>query len=129
MDTYVPPRGRILGLDIGLVRTGIALSDELGWTASPLQTVPTETLPAVLPTLIEQHSVVTVVAGRPRNMDGSLGEQDQRTSDIVAQFSGQITVPIVYEDESATTLAAGAGATDADAARVMLQGYLDENTS
>ena len=113
---------RLIGLDIGDARTGIAISDELGITARPLETIDTGRLSARLTSLLSEHPGAKVVVGRPRSLDGSLGQQAVRIEEIASELE----VPVVYEDETATTAEAGPGSTDADAACVMLQGYLDE---
>ena len=118
---------RVIGLDIGEARTGIAISDELGLTARPLETVETGRLGQRLSELLDEFSGARLVVGRPRSLDGSLGPQAARTKEIVAGLN--LERPVTYEDETGTTQAAGTGGTDADAACVMLQGYLDEQFS
>lgn len=115
---------RLIGLDIGDVRTGIAISDELGLTARPLETVGTNVLATRLAQLTEENDVTTVVVGRPRHLDGSLGEQAKAVDDVVAGLKEALAAQFVYEDETGTTIAGGG--TDADAACVILQGYLSE---
>lgn len=116
---------RLIGLDIGTVRTGIAVSDELGITARPLETVPTEHLADRLQELVTKHQIETIVVGRPRSLDGSLGQQVDVTENIVAQLEASIDVAFVYEDETGTT---AESADDAGAACVMLQGFLAEQS-
>lgn len=118
---------RTLGLDIGDVRTGVAVSDELGWTARPLLTLPTQNLTAALPELLRTYDVRRVVVGRPRSLDGSLGAQADKIEEVVDWLRAEIPVEFSYEDETATT-AEAPGGTDEAAACVMLQGYLDEAT-
>lgn len=130
---------RLIGLDIGDRRTGIAVSDEVGITARPYSTVPTVQVGEALKRLMAEQGVGIIVVGRPRHLDGSLGEQAGKIDAIVEQLRLAAPAKYVYEDETATTAAAeeqaggtparrslGAGR-DADAARVMLQGYLDEH--
>ncbi len=116
---------RVLGLDVGDVRTGVAVSDELGWTARPLVTVPTADLLKNLPELIKKYALERVVVGRPRHLSGGLGAQAEKVDEIVDWLKAELPVEFVYEDESGTT-AAAPGGTDEEAASVMLQGYLDE---
>lgn len=125
---------RLLGLDIGDRRTGIAVADELGLTARAVKTVPTAELAAELGRRRDEFGVAVVVVGRPRSLDGSLGRQAARIDAIVETLKAAVPAEYVYEDETATTVAAEAAAaqgrggdgSDAAAARVMLQGYLDE---
>lgn len=124
---------RLLGLDVGDRRTGIAVSDELGLTARAVKTVETAELPAELVRLRDEFGFTAVVVGRPRSLDGSLGRQAERIDAIVETLKTAVPASYVYEDETATTVAAEAAAaqgrgdgSDAAAAGVMLQGYLDE---
>ena len=117
--------GRIIGLDIGDARTGIAVSDEIGLTARPLETIATDGLQPRLTSLLAEYPGAKVVVGRPRSLDGSLGQQATR----IKQMADELEVPVIFEDETGTTAEAGKHGTDADAACVMLQGYLDEHRS
>lgn len=120
---------RLLALDIGDRRTGIAVSDELGLTARAVKTVETAQLPAAVAELRDEFGFDTVVSGRPRSLDGSLGKQAARVDAIVETLKAAVPAEYVYEDETATTVAAEAQAdgSDAEAARVILQGYLNEH--
>ncbi len=119
---------RVLGLDVGDRRTGIAVSDELGLTARALETVETAALPDALRRLQAEYGVGTIVVGRPRSLDGSLGAQAERVDAAVEKLKLAAPAEYVYEDETGTTAAAerNADGSDAEAARVILQGYLDE---
>lgn len=116
---------RVIGLDVGDVRTGVAVSDELGWTARPLVTVKTAELARHLPDLLKKYAAEEVVVGRPRLVGGSLGGQAEKVEEILEWLRGELPVKFIYEDETATT-AEAADSTDHAAACVMLQGYLDE---
>lgn len=123
---------RLLGLDLGDRRTGIAISDEIGLTARPVRTVETATLSAELRKLRDEFGPMTVVVGRPRSLDGSLGKQAERIDALVESLKMAVPGEYIYEDETGTTKAAAAAAgsrlgEDAEAARVILQGYLDEH--
>ena len=124
---------RLLALDIGDRRTGIALSDELGLTARALSTVETSVLGETLAGLQSEHGVTTIIVGRPRSLDGSLGKQAERVDATVEQLKLAAPAAYIYEDETGTTVAAEADADgsrlgmDAEAARVILQGYLNEH--
>lgn len=116
--------GRVLALDVGAARTGIAVSDELRLTARALETVPTDRLEGRLQELITEYSPVVLVVGRPRSLDGSLGQQVEATEKLVEQLQGTIELPFEYEDETGTTPPSG---DDAAAARAILEGYLSEH--
>ena len=98
-------------LDLGEVRTGVALSDEGGVIASPLDVVPTPELNAYLGRLFARHAVREVVVGVPRTLAGEVGFQARRVLDrldaLKVAFPG---VRFVEWDERMTTRVAAAGA-------------------
>jgi len=132
---------RILALDPGTVRVGVAVSDELRLIARPLEFLPAEPFaPLVerLKELIRDQQVELIVVGMPRNMDGSYGEAAAKAREFVAALKDVILVPIRTWDERLTTVSAAkalrSGGTKAAqqrgkiysaAAAVLLQGYLD----
>lgn len=118
---------RLFGLDIGDRRTGIAISDELGLTARALKTVETAELPAVLKELQSEYEAGVIIVGRPRSLDGSLGQQAERVDAVVSALKSSVPAKYIYEDETGTTVDSADG-TDAEAARVILQGYLNEHS-
>lgn len=135
---------RILALDVGEQRTGVALSDSLGWLATPLTVLKSSSRRAELAAVVElvqSHQVEQVVVGYPRSLDGSIGPQAQRVDKYVAQLRTQLPeVPIVLWDERLSTAHAErllheAGRRvqrehiDAAAAAVILQSYLDAQRS
>jgi putative Holliday junction resolvase len=136
---------RSLGLDVGDKRIGVALSDPEGILASPFAVInrgdESQALEAIL-NIIKQQQVGRVIIGLPHSLDGSLGEQAQKVKDFVQKLSSRIQVPLEYRDERLTTVmaerlrrASGSKRTkkktrnDAQAAALILQGYLDEGLS
>ncbi len=131
---------RTLGLDIGDIRIGVALSDPLGILASPLTIINRADESAAIEeivNIIRQHEVGRAIAGLPLNMDGSLGEQAEKTKSFVTALSHYIEVPVEYRDERLSTVSAreliqevrktSRGTRyDAAAAALILQSYLDE---
>jgi len=129
-----------MSLDIGDSRIGVALSDPLGILASPLMIISrADELSAIknIVDIIRKKEVVKVIAGLPLNMDGSRGEQAEKTASFVATLSQYLLVPIEYRDERLSTINAreliqGVRKTnratryDAAAAALILQSYLDE---
>ena len=99
---------RILALDPGTKRIGIALSDELKLIAQPLEFVDAEPFADLLARLRE-----LILVGLPRNMDGSYGPAALRVQAFVAALRGALTVPIRTWDERLTS---------AQANRVLIQG-------
>ena len=132
---------RVLAIDHGTKRMGIAVSDELGILAQPLEFIPADPFGKFLARLKEilgDREIEQILVGMPRNMDGSYGPQALKVQDFVAVLKKSVLQPIKTWDERLTTVqAAGAlrasgkkakqqkGKVDAAAAAVLLQGYLD----
>ena len=133
---------RSLGLDIGDKRIGVALSDPGGILASPLTVInrgdESRDIEAIVD-IIRQKQVGRVIVGLPLSMDGSLGKQAEKVKAFTQRLCEQTQVPVEYRDERLTTVlaerlmrAAGNKKTgrkardDAQAAALILQGYLDE---
>ncbi len=133
---------RILGLDVGDKRIGVALSDPDGILASPLTVINRKEesldIKAVID-IISQRGVARIVVGLPRSLDGSLGWQVSKVKDFVRKLSEHTRVPVYYRDERLTTVMArrlkqasgrkggrGKKSDDAQAAALILQSYLDE---
>ena len=117
MDAAQPlPRGRRLGVDVGKVRVGVALSDPDGILATPLVTVPrdlgadADSVPAdmaELVRLVAEHEAVQIVVGLPVRLDGAEGAAaiDIRAyAERLARAAGQI--PVVLADERMSTVVA-----------------------
>ncbi|WP_375584016.1 Holliday junction resolvase RuvX [Cyclobacterium xiamenense] len=69
--------GRILAIDLGSKRTGLAVTDPLGMLANPLETIPTHNLLEYLKLYLEKEAVTTIVLGFPKSMDGSATQMTQ----------------------------------------------------
>ena len=132
---------RIMALDYGEKRIGVALSDPLGLTAGGLVTLKRENIKKDLLAifeLVETHQVEQVVLGLPRNMDGSLGPSAGQVKEFARRLKGRLQVPVVFWDERLSTRAAQRTLLEGDvsrrkrrdvldkmAAALILQGYLD----
>ena len=132
----------ILGLDIGDARTGVAISDELGIAAHPLCTIRRKSrkaLLAELQELVTTHKVERIVVGLPLQLDGETGTQAQRIKKFAEKLGQQANLPIVFWDESFTTVEATQilrgtkkrrkkrkQVIDQVAAVLILEGYLEE---
>ncbi|HJR78140.1 MAG TPA: Holliday junction resolvase RuvX [Nitrospiraceae bacterium] len=135
---------RILALDHGTKRIGVALSDELGWTAQPLETYERRTLEADLQhidRLVREHDVAEVVIGLPLRLNGELGPAARSVQEFVERLAEILTVPVVTWDERMTTKAAEdlliaadvsrkkrKGVVDRIAAAILLQSYLESRS-
>ena len=140
-DNSIPPTGKLLGLDLGTKTIGVAVSDALRYTATPLETIARTkftTDAARLLELITQNDIVALVLGLPLNMDGSEGPRAQSTHAFARNLAQKTPVPIAFWDERLSTSAVTRMLIEADtrrdrraevvdklAASYILQGYLD----
>jgi putative holliday junction resolvase len=107
---------RILAIDHGSKRIGIAVSDELKVIAQPLEYIlaePAANFLARLKELIRDKEVELILIGMPRNMDGTYGPAAQKVQEFVAELKTALTVPLKLWDERLTS---------AQANRVLIQG-------
>jgi putative Holliday junction resolvase len=106
----IPVRGRVLGLDLGSARIGVALTDTHQRVASGLAMVPRSGDPAAdlqaLSLLAAQEEAVGVVIGLPLSLDGSVGPAAQAVLDEIERWNVVLGVPVDTVDERFTTVAA-----------------------
>lgn len=136
---------RMLGLDVGARRTGVALSDPTGALASPLTTLArrddAQGLEAIA-ALAREHAVEAIVVGLPVSLDGRLHAQGQDVAAFIERLRGVSPVPVAEWSEQFSTAEAerllrqagrkpsrDRGRVDAVAAAVILQDYLDAHRS
>ena len=99
----------ILGLDVGDVRIGAAISDELGFAAHPLCTITRKnrkTDLAVICDLINTHQVDAVVIGLPLMLSGEIGIQAEKVQKFANRLKQEARIPIHLRDERLTTVEA-----------------------
>jgi len=129
----------ILGIDFGAARIGVAVSDELHLLAHPLETISGKK--SAVNRIVEiarAKNVERVVAGVPRNMDGSFGSAAQKALQFVEKLRAAAACPVVTWDERLTSVAAHRQLREAGrktkktrayidqvAAQIILQSYLD----
>ena len=95
---------RILAIDYGQKRTGIAVTDELQIIASGLTTVATETLFSFLKDYLKKENVLKVLVGEPKQMDGSPSQSAAMISEFVLQFQKLFPdIPVIRVDERFTS--------------------------
>ena len=123
---------RVLALDFGSARTGVAVSDETGTLARPLGVVEraaSETGLARLAELVATEGAELVVVGLPLTLRGERGAQAEETDAFVQALRAQLEIPVeTYDERFTTTLArqtAGRAPEDAVAAAHLLQGWLE----
>ncbi|MEW9049526.1 MAG: Holliday junction resolvase RuvX [Neobacillus sp.] len=134
---------RIMGLDVGSKTVGIAVSDELGWTAQGLKTLKIDEEKnkfgfEEIGQIIKEYGISKVVIGLPKNMNGTIGPRGEASKQFAEEIESQFAVPTVLWDERLTTMAAERVLLEADVSRkkrkkvidkmaavMILQGYLD----
>jgi len=135
---------RILALDHGTRRVGVAVSDEMHLIAQPLEYIPPEPWAAFLARLkqiIGEKEVGQILIGMPRNMDGSYGPAALKVQAFVAVLKDAVAIPIKLWDERLTSSQAQRvliqggvrrdqrkEKVDKTAAAILLQSYLDSRT-
>ncbi len=100
---------KIMAVDLGLVRTGLAISDELEMLASPIGTVTERDLNVLagkIAATASEHGARALVVGLPRNMDGSKGESAERAEVFAEQLRTLTGLPVSLWDERLTTVSA-----------------------
>lgn len=135
---------RVIGLDIGERRVGVAISDPDGRVASPVAVLDASQLRNAgdLARLVEEHDAALVVIGLPISLDGTEGPQAQRVREIGVRLAQGLPVPVTFADERLSSVearralgAAGVkrerqrGRVDMVAAALFLQSYLDARAS
>jgi len=122
---------KVLALDYGAARTGVAISDATGTIALPVGVVErAATVDGLtqLETIVREQDVERVVVGLPLTLRGEVGDQARETLAFVDALQSVLGVPIeMYDERFTTTLAAGTGGgadEDARAAAYLLEGYL-----
>ncbi len=132
---------RILGIDYGKVRTGFAVSDLLGLTASPIGTFKItgdRSLIEKVCEIVKEHDISEIVIGNPINMDGSRGDSSTKVQYLASLIEKDTELPVILFDERCTTMLAhkllnatdtrGAkrkNVVDTLSAQIILQNYLD----
>ncbi len=100
---------RLLGIDLGTKRIGIAISDYHQKIASPLQTLDKSRqgkLIDELENIITEYDIKGIIIGNPINMDGTYGKSSQSAKDIAINISNKIDIPVSLWDERLSTVGA-----------------------
>ena len=132
---------RMLGVDFGDARTGIAVSDSGGFLASPVCVIKETDFEKTIEktaAFTKQYAVGQIVVGYPKYMNGTVGERAQKSQRFAQALEAQTGVPVALWDERCTTMSAAVymnatdtrgkkrkSTIDAAAATIILQDYLD----
>jgi putative Holliday junction resolvase len=103
-----PAQGRLLGVDLGVVRMGVAVSDSSQRVASPLavlDVVPSRIHLEQLAQLVQEYQIVGLVVGVPLGMDGSLSAQAESAIEAASQLGQLLDLPVATTDERLTSVA------------------------
>lgn len=120
---------RILGLDVGDRTIGVAVSDELGWTAQGLEVIRRsdwENDVKRLRELVETHQVSRVVVGYPKNMNGTIGPRAEMAAEFAQDLAEALTLPVTLWDERLTTMEAERMLVAADISRAKRKKVIDK---
>lgn len=120
---------RMMALDIGTKRVGVAMSDEMGWTAQPLEVVPRRPEAGFVrrvKELIDQHQVRRLILGLPVRLDGTVGPEAQAVLQLAERLKTEIDVPIETWDERLTTTEAEDVLLEADVSRKKRKQVIDK---
>lgn len=141
LNSTLSPHTRILGIDYGDVRTGLAVSDATGLLACGIGTVEAPGERALIRQIraeIEKHSVGLIVLGDPVNMNGTRGPRSELAHAFADKLRASTGLPVELEDERCTTMTAHAILNETDtrgkkrkavvdtlSAQIILQNYMD----
>ena len=116
----LPASGKLLGLDLGTKTIGVAISDRMRYSATPLETIKrqkfTQDAERLLQ-LIAENNAVGVILGLPLNMDGSEGPRVQSTRAFARNLAQKTGIPIAFWDERLSTSAVTRTLIEADVRR------------
>lgn len=134
---------RIMGLDVGSKTVGVAISDEMGWTAQGIETIRINEDKnnfgfERIGQIIKDYKVEKIVVGYPKNMNNTIGPRGEASESYAEKLKELFSLPVQLWDERLTTMAAERVLLEADisrkkrkkvidkmAAAMILQGYLD----
>ena len=135
---------RVLGIDYGERRIGLALSDPLGIIAKPLKVIDRKTTPdykSEIIEIIDEKEVVEIIVGLPITMKGDYSEQTKTVQKFIDEISGICNIPVTEIDERFSSIAAKKalyeqgvktghekGRVDETAAAIILQEFLDSQS-
>ncbi|MBR5322450.1 MAG: Holliday junction resolvase RuvX [Clostridia bacterium] len=137
--------GKILGIDYGEARTGVAVSDALGFLANGIGNIEERDINRLINKIAEKAaelSVEKIVMGYPVNMNGTLGPKAEKVARLAERLKEKTGLPVALFDERCTTMAAHQflnetntrgkkrkGVVDTLSAQIILQNYMDSNKS
>lgn len=134
--------GKILAIDWGEKKSGLAISDKDARFSFAYALLSSKNLEKEIKKIVQQEVISKIVLGRPRNMDGSLGSQADKVFNFADSLKKEVQIPIEYEDETGTTNLVRSqmikeglhpeknkDLIDKRAAQLILEGYLNEQNN
>src|SRR3982751_3318703 len=128
----LPASGKLLGLDLGTKTIGVAISDGMRYSATPLETIHRTKFTADaarLLVLIDENEAVAIVLGLPLNMDGSEGPRVQATRAFARNLAKINALPIGFWDERLSTAAVERQLIEADVSRARRAKTIDQHAA
>jgi putative Holliday junction resolvase len=134
---------RVLGIDPGEARVGVAVSDDLGMLAHPLETIDVSKLDPCdrIAELAAEKAACALIVGVPRNTDGSFGPAAEKARALIEKLRRRVKCKVVPWDERLTTVSAQRALREAGrkaknqrsvidqaAAQILLQSWIDSQT-
>src|SRR6478752_245474 len=131
---------KVLGIDLGEARIGLAVSDDLGMLAHPLETIAVKQTDPIrrIQEVVARDQITRIILGLPRNMDGTYGPAAEKTRAFAEKLKAAVPCPVQLWDERLTSVAAQRAlhesgrnvkqsrpVIDQVAAQMILQGWLD----
>ena len=120
---------RILAIDLGEKRIGLAISDALGITAQGLPTIQVKNEQEICPKIMEtinERNVTQLVFGLPKNMNGTLGPQAKKVEECAQKLKQLSSLPVDFEDERLSTVRAEQVLLEADTSRAKRKKVIDK---
>ena len=120
---------RILAIDLGEKRIGLAISDALGITAQGLPTIQVKNEQEICPKIMEtinERNVTHLVFGLPKNMNGTLGPQAKKVQECAQKLKQLSGLPVDFEDERLSTVRAEQVLLEADTSRAKRKKVIDK---
>jgi len=129
---YIDRMARILGIDQGKKRTGVAISDEAGVVATPLEIIEARSRSAVIREICriaKEHGVEQIVVGMPLDLDGTRGRRATDAERFARALAVAAGLPVQTWDERFSTMAVSRVLREADVSRSRRKGVLDSNAA
>ena len=121
---------RILAIDYGDVKIGLAMSDPLGITAQPLLTIENnKNVFEEIKKIVQKYSVEKIIAGLPINMNGSYGSSSEKVFSFIEQLKNFVNIDIEFIDERLTTEQAEKTLIESDISRKKRKKNIDKITA